>query len=98
MEQQHKRRVRYKGTHPRTYSEKYTPPAVHPRYQAVYQSLYKNETEEKATSSFMARLVIAILLFGVFFLANQKGLEETETVANEIQQEFNGFVDLEIFR
>lgn len=79
------------------YSEKYTPPAVHPRYQAVYQSLYKNEAEEKTTSSFMARLIIAILIFGVFFLANQKGLEETETVVKEIQQEFNGFVDLEIF-
>lgn len=98
MTETEKRRIELLQQTRRTYSEKYTPPAVHPRYQALYHSLYKNETEEKATSSFMGRLVIAILLFGVFFLANQKGLEETETVAKEIQQEFHGFVDLEIFR
>ena len=80
------------------YSEKYAPPAVHPRYQTVYKSLYKNETEEKPNSSFTTRLVIALLLFGVFYLASQKGIAETEVVTNEIQKEFHGFVDLEIFR
>ena len=98
MTETEKRRIELLQQTRRTYSEKYTPPAVHPRYQAVYRSLYKNEAEEKTTSSFMARLVIALLLFGAFFLANQKGLEETEIVANEIQQEFHGFVDLQIFR
>lgn len=80
------------------YSEKYAPPAIHPRYQGVYQSLYKTEENEKQSSSFLVRLVIAVLLFGAFFAANQKGLEETETVANEIMAEFDGFVDLQIFR
>ena len=45
-----------------------------------------------------ARLLIAILLFGAFFAANQKGLKEAETVAKEIASEFEGFVDLQIFR
>lgn len=73
------------------YSESYAPPAIHPRYRAAYQSLYPGESEEKAPNSFVLRLVIAIVLFGVFFVANQRGMKETETVANEIQQEFDGF-------
>lgn len=80
------------------YSEKHTPPAVHPRYQAIYQSLYKTEQEVKTNSSFFVRFLIAVLLFSAFFAANQKGMKETEAVANEIQQEFDGFVDLQIFR
>lgn len=82
----------------KAYSEKYAPPAVHPRYQAAYQSLYKTETEEKPKSSFGARLVIAILLFGLFVLASENEWKEADVVANEIQQEFDGFVDLQIFR
>lgn len=38
MEQEHKRRVRYKGTHPRTYQEKYK--ELHPeRYQAEVEKI-----------------------------------------------------------
>lgn len=80
------------------YSENYAPPAIHPRYGAIYQNLYKKEREEKPTSSFGVRVVIAILLFGLFFVANQNGMKEAEMVVNEIQQEFDGFVDLQIFR
>lgn len=82
----------------RTYSEKYAPPAIHPRYRNLYQSLYKTEQEEKKNNSFFVRFLIAVLLFGAFFAANQKGMKETETVANEIASEFDGFVDLQIFR
>ena len=98
MTETEKRRTELLQQTRRIYSERYAPPAVHPRYRAAYQSLYKDEPEEKQVSSFAVRLVIAIILFGVFFVANQKGLKEAETVANEIQQEFDGFVDLPIFR
>ena len=80
------------------YNEKYAPPAIHPRYQNAYQSIYKTNPRERQNSTFLARLLIAILLFGAFFAANQKGLKEAETVANEITSEFEGFVDLQIFR
>ncbi len=98
MTETEKRRTELLEQTRKIYSERYMPPAVHPRYRAAYQSLYKDEPEEKPVSSFAVRLVIAILLFGVFFMANQKGLKEAEIVANEIQQEFHGFVDLPILR
>lgn len=80
------------------YSEKYAPPAIHPRYQNAYQSIYKTNPRERQNNTFLARVLIAALLFIAFFAANQKGLKEAETVANEITSEFDGFVDLEIFR
>lgn len=80
------------------YSDRYAPPAVHPRYRAAYLSLYEDDVQEKKVNSFVLRLAIAILLFGAFFMANKQGFKEAETVANEIQQEFDGFVDFQIFR
>ena len=80
------------------YTEKYAPPAIHPRYHNAYQSIYKTTPRKKQNSTFLARVLIAILLFSAFFAANQKGLKEAETVVNEITSEFDGFVDLQIFR
>lgn len=83
------------------YSDKYAPPAVHPRYQAIYKSIYKIDTEKQEgqkTSSLGVRFVIAILLFGVFAIASENDMEEAKKVVNVIQQEFDGFVDLQIFR
>lgn len=93
-----KRRIELLEQTRKTYSDSYAPPAVHPRYGAVYQSLYQKEREDKKTSSFVMRFVIAILLFGLFFVANKKEMKEAGMVMNEIQQEFDGFVDLQIFR
>ena len=99
MTETEKRRITLLQETRKTYSEKYTPPAIHPRYQSAYQSIYKNDDfsrEEKGTSTFVARTVVAILLICLFAIANKNGLEEAKTVTNEIKQD--AFVDFQIFR
>ena len=105
MTETERRRITLLQETRKIYSERYMPPAVHPRYQAAYQSLYKNDEirqEETHPSSFGVRMVIAILLFCLFTIASKNGMEETKTVANEIKQEFHGFdldgfIDFQIF-
>ena len=71
-------------------------PAVHPRYNNAYSSLYGREVSKEKEGTFGIRTIIAILLFCLFVLANQKEMEEAEVVSNLIQQEYGGFVDLPI--
>ena len=71
-------------------------PAVHPRYKNTYSSLYGKEEAKDNASSFGLRMIIAILLFCLYILANQKEMEEAETVSNLIQEEYGGFIDLPI--
>lgn len=105
MTETEKRRVTLLQETRKIYSEKYNPPAVHPRYQSAYQSIYKSDqiqTEENQPGTFGIRIVIAILLFSLFALASKNGIEETKTVVQEIKQEFHGldldgFIDFQIF-
>lgn len=48
----------------RKYGDTKTPPAIHPRYEAIYSELY----EEKSTRNdgFFLRTMIAVLLFALF--------------------------------
>ena len=99
-----KRRIELLEQTKKTYSDKYTPPAVHPRYRAAYQSIYKNdnnEEEESKNSTFFARTIIAVMLFGLFLLANYSKTD-TSMIVNQIQkefsvQEFSGLVDFPFF-
>ncbi len=80
------------------YSDKYTPPAIHPRWQNTYQSLYHNEdsnTSGGKIGSFGVRMIIAIMLFCLFALADYQGMKEAKTVTNEIVQDYVGFVDFD---
>lgn len=100
MTEAEKRRLALLEQTRKTYSEKYTPPAVHPRYKGVYQSIYKNENmtkHEKGKNTFGIRLIIAILLFGLFVAASYNGIQGTEKVTAEIQREIAGLVDLSVF-
>lgn len=52
----------------RTYSDKSTIPAIHPRYGNIYHTLYetntsKEETKHNSKHLFHIRVIIAILLF-----------------------------------
>lgn len=81
----------------RLYSDKYTPPAVHPRFNGTYYSLYKAEKEkEEEKGTFGIRLIVAVLLFGLYIAAGKSDFD-TEMVVQEIEQEFNSLVDLQIF-
>lgn len=83
----------------KAYSDKYNPPAVHPRYRSTYQSLYKSEEEEyeEGKGSFGIRTVIAVLIFCLFVVASQANELDTQQVSGMIEEEFEGFVDLPIF-
>ena len=98
MTETEKRRIDLLQETRKIYSDKYAPPAVHPRYQTAYHSIYKNDTmsiEENKNSSLGVRTLIAILLFALFIIAGKNGMEETETVMQEIKQD--AFVDFQIF-
>ena len=87
-----KRRLQLLQETRRNYSDKFSPPAVHPRFQSTYDSLYRDrqngQTEERG--SFLVRAVIAILLFALFFLmdySNEKiGTVDSQVVISEVQR------------
>ena len=92
-----KRRIDLLTQTRKMYSDHYAPPAIHPRYQSAYQSLYKVETknEQEASGSFGVRFLAAILLFCLFVVAGKSGDIDTEMVFSYIE-ESQGFVDLSI--
>ena len=99
MTETEKRRIALLQETRKMYSEKNTPPAIHPRYQSAYQSIYKNDEfsrGEKESGSFVVRTVVAILLFCMFLFASKSGMEETKAVMQEMTRD--GFVDFQIFR
>lgn len=78
------------------YSERNTPPAIHPRYTGAYNSIYKSSASNgKSKTTFGIRIFIALLLFGLFFTVHMKEKKVAEKVVGEIQREVLGFVDLE---
>ena len=80
----------------KNYSDKYSPPAVHPRFQSTYDSLYRDSRSEQMEErgSFFVRAVIAILLFALFFLmdySNEKiGTVDSQVVISEVQKNLLG--------
>ena len=87
MTETEKRRTELLQQTRQLYSEKYAPPAIHPRYQNVYQSLYKDENRARPRNSFGVRLLVAILIFGLFLCANEFEMQQVETVTNEIAKD-----------
>lgn len=56
------------------YHDKDSLPAVHPRYQSAYQSLYEDPEKEEAQGSFGIRLLLCCLLFIGFVLMDENNL------------------------
>ncbi len=82
------------------YSDKYAPPAIHPRWQNTYHSLYQSENSDQTKSgfgSFGVRMIVAIMLFCMFAFADYQGMGETKTVSDEIGRDYSGFVDFTFF-
>ena len=94
MTETEKRRITLLEQTRETYSAKNTPPAIHPRYIGAYQSIYKTENR----STFGIRLILAVLLFGLFVAASYNNVKEVERVSGEIQRELSELVDLKRFR
>ena len=74
------------------YSDKNSPPAIHPRFQSTYHSIYGHDEHEYVENkgSFFVRTVIAVLLFALFFIMdyrNEKfGTVDSQVVVNEVQK------------
>lgn len=97
MTEAEKRRIDLLEKTRKAYSDKHHIPAVHPRYQSAYKSIYAEQEESEAGSSFGFRFVAAVLIFCLFVLAARSDEEKADYVVQKIEQEFQGFVDLEIF-
>lgn len=91
-----KRRLRLLQDVRKNYSDKNTPPAIHPRYRSAYHSLYKDEDEEQARpkSTFFLRLVIATFIFVCFFMIDYNKKEvasiSSQTIIKEVQKDLFG--------
>lgn len=75
-----------------SYNNKYSPPAIHPRYHAAYSSLYKDE--EKTTymkHTWFIRCVVAIIIFTLFFVMNKQneqiGTIDSAVIVHEIKRD-----------
>ncbi|MEF9945903.1 MAG: hypothetical protein RR869_09275 [Lachnospiraceae bacterium] len=73
------------------YREDAVLPVVHPRYQGVYTKLYPNEPRKQGYShgTFGMRVLISILLLGLFAVADARGLSfekmDCQTLVQEIK-------------
>ena len=84
-----KRRIKLLEDTRKMYSEKQVPPAVHPRYQSAYRSLYEEASGK--TGTFGVRVFIAILLFVLVFTMHMQnktfGSIDADLILQEIQRE-----------
>lgn len=88
-----KRRMQLLQEVRRNYSDKNAPPAIHPRYQSVYHSLYNDEIEEddRPRSTFFLRFLIAAFLFAMVFLLDYREEKianvSSQTIISEVQRD-----------
>lgn len=70
----------------RMYRESESVPAVHPRYKAAYQDLYRKDTkEERDRSGFYFRLILAVIGFICYVYFDQNQVEIAEVSSAEIR-------------
>ena len=87
-----KRRLRLLQETRKNYSDKYVPPAVHPRYRSTYDSLYRDYDGDESINhgTFFMRTVIALLLFGLFFVMDNRkeqiGTVNSQMIISEVQR------------
>ena len=91
-----KRRLKLLQETRKSYSDSYAPPAVHPRFQSTYHSIYGRDENEyvEGRGSFLIRIVIAMLLFGLFFIMEFRnetiGAVDSQVIINEVQRNLLG--------
>ena len=88
MNEVEKRRIQLLQDTRKSYSNQNTPPAIHPRFQATYHSLY----QEEEPNHFFTRIILAVLILGICFILQQ---QEQQTLINIIQEDlFSKFFPL----
>lgn len=96
MTEVEKRRLKLLQDVRKNYSDKNTPPAIHPRYSSVYHSIYSNEIDEQyhPQNTFFLRFIIATFLFAVVFLVDYHKEKivnvDSQTIISEVQKDLFG--------
>ena len=96
MNEVEKRRLKLLQETRKYYSDKYSPPAVHPRFQSTYHSIYGREESEyvEDRGSFLIRSLIAVLLFALLFVMDYRnetiGTVDSQLVISEVQKNLLG--------
>lgn len=89
MNETEKRRKQLLEETRKKYGDVRTPPAIHPRYNAIYANLY--EEKSRRNDGLFLRTVIAILLFALFVAMDYSGEKvvsvDSKKVVEEIRTE-----------
>lgn len=75
------------------YSDRNSPPAVHPRYKFAYTRLYGDE-EEMAPGTFGLRLFLCFMLFAAFVAMDNNGITVKSVSSDRIVQEITTDLDV----
>ena len=94
MNDSEKRRQKLLEQTRRLYSDKRDAPAVHPRYGAVYRSLYGDEEEHYETGTLGLRLFLCLLLFAAFVTMDRQGYEMFHLDSSRLVQEIETDLDV----
>ena len=79
----------------RLYSDRWEPPAVHPRYGSAYYRLYGDDgREELPVGTFGIRLFLALLLFAGFVTMDRQEYEVFHVNSARIVQEIETDMDV----
>ena len=75
------------------YSDRNSPPAVHPRYKFAYARLSGDE-EEMAPGTFGLRLFLCFMLFAAFVAMDNNGITVKSVSSDRIVQEITTDLDV----
>lgn len=75
------------------YSDRFSPPAIHPRYSGSYNRLYGEEGEE-SSGTFGARVFLCLLLFAAFVTMDMKKQEIFHVNSERIVKEITTDLDV----
>ena len=77
------------------YSDRYRPPAVHPRYGKLYNQLYEPDREDEIAGTLGLRVVLALFIFAAFVTMDQSSGEVMGVSCDRIVQEIEADLDVE---
>lgn len=95
MTEAEKRRVELLQQARTLYNDKRGIPAVHPRYQSVYGTLYDSQEERNTVRNHTLgiRVFISLLLFALFVIADYQNIEyakvDSARIVHEIERDMN---------
>lgn len=94
MSEVEKRRLKLLQETRKSYSDKNSPPAIHPRYQSAYRTLYEETDFDKTKHTFFIRLMIAAILFAIFFAMDYHkeniGIVDSQTLIHQVEKDLFG--------